>query len=381
MAAIPPPEELGPIMRRAVLEALENAPMGASAGAVLGWIASKAERTGDRVVAEVVRLDRATVLEVIEATREELEGAESLYPVARVATARDPVAVVEWVDWPTLVRGLTKCRRVQGGKLDAPGWLPVEFAAGREEYRHRSNVGAIWALVCDLDEGILLHEVQEALRGMGLRYVLHTTWSHSIDHHKARVVLPLSEPCPAFRWEAVWAAGSRWAEAHGMTVDAACKDPSRYYVLPALPADASPQRVSWFVGESRDGDLLSWRELLHEYPPAPMEERPRTALTSLGSTTQELSQEERRRRGFARGLVRHRCQQVAAQGKGGRNGRTFAAARAVGQLSVSGVVDVDWALSEIEAAAMSAGLPAKEARRAVTQGYHYGQQDGEWQWD
>ena len=58
--------------------------------------------------------------------------------------------------------------------------------------RCKSNVVALWGIVLDIDENKTIEQTIELLDG--LEYVLYTTFRHTFEKHKFRVVIPFSEP-------------------------------------------------------------------------------------------------------------------------------------------------------------------------------------------
>ena len=298
-------------------------------------------------------------------------------PVLWVDGARNAAGVVDEINWYELCARFRQPVKVAGGKVDAPGWLPVRMVEG-ETHRRRANIAALWALVVDFDghDGLTVPEMLEALRGMKWSWLLHTTWSHSPDKHKARVVFPFIEEVDAGKWAEVWAAGARWAESWGGEVDHACKDPSRLYFAPALPAGDS-RRAGWFRCEARHREMMSWRWLVaHHSPPPEKVVRRRVALASAGRDAHGLDGEMKRRRAFARAVLDRRVQllQEAQPGTGqvGRNVYAYAGARAAGSLVAAGVLDEAEAWNALAAAAEAAGLSAREAHRAINNGFTHG---------
>jgi hypothetical protein len=290
------------------------------------------------------------------------------------------------VTWRELVRGMSRPRKVQGDKLQAPWWIPATFGAevGRNgrPVRTDANVLSVWALVCDLDSGQPVYQCIEAVRQSGRRAMVHTTWSHSADNHKARVIFPLSEPCPAAEWGGVWLSGALWASRLGLQVDPKCKNPGRLYFLPALPAGRSwAEKCGLFVAQAIEGEPLDWRALQAECPPPTPVEPPRSRPVSLGLPQQALDAETRRRRAYALGIIRHRAVGLVAQGQGSRNQTLYTAGRAASQLAQAGALDLDEARAILTDAAEQAGLTRSEAARALENGITKGMQDPPWdQW-
>jgi hypothetical protein len=258
--------------------------------------------------------------------------------------------------------------------------MPVVMKPGAPLLRKSSNVSGVWAFVADLDSGAAVYHSADTIAGAGLRAVIHSTWSHSREHPKARAVFPFDEVCPVERWPDVWRSAVVWAETLGLEVDPACKDASRLYFLPSLPSEDWARAHSMFYGEAMEGDLLPWSWLLDAYP-APVKAWAPPPLANAGRCTDALRGDEGRRQKFARRLVEHRAQQLIAQGEGGRNRRLFGAGWAAAQLAVSGALDLEWAAAELMAAAEAAGLDFKEADKALRNGIARGNAAGPWHWE
>ena len=140
----------------------------------------------------------------------------------------------------------------------------------------------------------------------GYTAMMHTSWSHTPEHPKARLVFPFAEPAPVARWEQVWDAAARWAKLGGLTLDPATKDASRLYFLPAYPVgDEARRRAfrSWVRYDDAD-QLLSWRRLLLDHPHERAERGQRDAAVRLRHLVHERRgplHEERARRHDAHG--------------------------------------------------------------------------------
>ncbi len=188
-------------------------------------------------------------------------------PVAWVRHSRDPECIQTSTPWPKLAARLQTAGAIEAPTADdakrrCPGWLPVRLAEGQTR-RKNGNVAQVWALVCDLDDASL-DVLCDAARG--LRHVWHTTIRHHPTAPKARLVLPLRRPVDARDWPAVWAAGARWAGARGLSVDPACKDPSRLYYLPAVWVGGTDEVPAFAHGCDLHARPLCPDELLRDYP-------------------------------------------------------------------------------------------------------------------
>ena len=125
-----------------------------------------------------------------------------------------------------LVRALLTVREFPDitDKRALPAWSPARFIG---ETRRAIDVVELSCLVLDLDGGDV-GAVDDAW-GDSL-HVLHSTWSHTEEAPRFRLVVPLAKPVPVASWPSAWA----WATARTPTADPACKDPSRLYFRPAI---------------------------------------------------------------------------------------------------------------------------------------------------
>jgi hypothetical protein len=239
-------------------------------------------------------------------------------------------------------------------------------------------VAAVWALVVDIDEGFTggASGLSESLKAIGKSAITHTTWSHTPRQLKARVVFPFDCECPVEKWPEVWRAGQRWAATWGAKVDAACKDPSRLYFLPASRVDRAG--AGTFFHEVVEGNLLSWRWLLSSYAePAPVVPlRPR--LESAGMGPRRLEQATTQRRRFALAFLDRRADHVANAGAGARNQTLYGNARACGRHIVAGILAAGEVRASLAWAGVACGLSVKEADQTITNGLAKSEEDGPW---
>ena len=138
------------------------------------------------------------------------------------------------VSWSALSADLQRFRPHTGTKehrlRTAPLWSPVELSEPR---RASACVRNVTALVLDYDDDAAL-TVPEALeRWDGWERVGYTTWSHSEEAPRCRVVLPLFRPIPGEWWADLYRSILR---DQGRGADPQCCDPSRAYYLPAVGA-------------------------------------------------------------------------------------------------------------------------------------------------
>lgn len=133
--------------------------------------------------------------------------------------------------WDGLCAVLSRVRPVAGDKSAREEglalWSPVRLREGTS--RGNRNVEEVSCLVLDYDDGTDLHNALD--RWHGYERMVHTTWSHRPGAPRCRVVMPLTAPIAGTDWGPVIA----WVmAADGQEADAACKDSSRQFYLPAV---------------------------------------------------------------------------------------------------------------------------------------------------
>lgn len=112
-----------------------------------------------------------------------------------------------------------------------PAWSPAVYPEGVN--RSKSGVAAVTALVMDVDDGTPIEEFHRKLEGYA--YFWHTSYSHTPEHPKYRIVVFLAAPVQAAQWGELWLRAQAWMGGH---LDPATKDASRLYYLPSMPPGA-----------------------------------------------------------------------------------------------------------------------------------------------
>jgi hypothetical protein len=174
-----------------------------------------------------------------------------------------------WADWDTLVKTLTTFRICET-KDRVPAWSPVEYKAGAT--RGSAGVLSLSCLVLDYDTGAA--GIQNALNAWGSwPGILHTSWSHTKELHKFRVIMPLNKPVAREDWPGVFAWAERWTRTVEdrdkemsleeylqadwiKTIDPACKDPGRIFYVPAVRSDDWPKFATSWIPEDRPETFL-----------------------------------------------------------------------------------------------------------------------------
>ncbi|MBX7192611.1 MAG: hypothetical protein K1X94_11165 [Sandaracinaceae bacterium] len=156
------------------------------------------------------------------------------------AARRDPVAAIEAMG----LRLEDEARKKAKGELRV--WSPTLYVPGADK-RGGEHVTHLSCLVLDHDDGTRIDDA--SARWSRYFHVVHSTWSHTEEHPRFRLVLPFAHLVAARDWTRVW----QWAAAQsGHAIDGALKNPSSHYALPAVP------NLNWpRVAFSRPGALLS----------------------------------------------------------------------------------------------------------------------------
>lgn len=117
--------------------------------------------------------------------------------------------------------------------------------------------------VLDIDNGTPVEQVVSQIKGYA--YLLHSSYSHTAEYPKYRVILPLVKPSHADQWLIHWARINHW---FGNINDPAVKDQSRGYFIPCRPIGG---QCFTRIGEGRFLDINE----LPELPPEDLQNLPK----------------------------------------------------------------------------------------------------------
>jgi hypothetical protein len=197
--------------------------------------------------------------------------------------------------WRGLIKSLCSHLRLVD-KHDAALWSPARFEDGK--VRGKENVVEVSVLADDIDDGTDASTVQYWLGD--LRYVITSSYSHTPDHPKLRVVIDLTEAIPCAEYDQTW----RRANQHLMHchVDPSTKDAARMYYRPSCPllttratgrggtmpyqqiiADLNPREPNWWLYEREAAGKTTFLQVRHSDNPSLTPERmkPLEALTGF----------------------------------------------------------------------------------------------------
>ena len=122
-------------------------------------------------------------------------------------------------------RSIVKCfgrfeeRTEKGGEA----FSPVLYT---EPKRGNDYVECVTLALVDYDDGTTIAEAQE--RFSTFEFLLYTSFNHTPEHHRFRLLFPLEKPIAAKDWDCAWAHLAKLSPG----LDESCKDLARIYYLP-----------------------------------------------------------------------------------------------------------------------------------------------------
>lgn len=117
-------------------------------------------------------------------------------------------------------------RRDKDVKQDLRLWSPTLYQ-GHE--RGREGVTHVSCLVLDYDSGVKFSDVQSLYADY--YFIMHTTWSHTLDHPRYRIILPLAGCIKRENWNLFW----EWVwERSDREIDLRLKSAAANFALPAI---------------------------------------------------------------------------------------------------------------------------------------------------
>lgn len=129
-------------------------------------------------------------------------------------------------------------------------WSPAVYPPGTPK-RGTEHVLRLSCLVLDYDGGLPVSTARALWDGWWS--TLHTTWSHTPETPKFRVVLPLAKPIDAARWPELW----EWAVARGGEgLDTRTGESSRMWALPAVGSHEQLREAHTTRGPLLDPDQI-----------------------------------------------------------------------------------------------------------------------------
>ena len=112
-------------------------------------------------------------------------------------------------------------------KLKLPGWSAATFKGDR---RRTSGTEWLYAVVLDFDHGATTMAMAAAL-WVGAYVFGYSSWSHTPENPRFRLVIVLARPVTAAEYAVLWAYVADKVRAAGQEIDEACKDSARLWFL------------------------------------------------------------------------------------------------------------------------------------------------------
>jgi HNH endonuclease len=278
-------------------------------------------------------------------------GADEATPAEPAAADTFAIALFAGVDRPAVqpravsLDELTQLLgrfEVLADKRQARCWSPTRYA---DDATSRGNAGveAVSCLVFDCDR-----VEPDWARLEGYWYLAHTTYQHTPEHPRWRLVLPLVMHVPAQQWSPTW---RRAHAALCPEADPVCKDPSRQYYLPSHPPGVAAE------ARCQQGLLLD-PATLPELPPEPEPLRVRH-LAPPAVLREPTTHERRRGEAYLTRLI----DELARVPAGGRNAALNKTAWKLGQWVAAGALDQGEVEDALYGAAERNGVVADDGAR------------------
>lgn len=115
---------------------------------------------------------------------------------------------------------------------DGMGIVPAKLK-DQKLGRKSENIDTVSMIVLDIDCGMSMEEVKGVMQGT--ESVVHTTFSHTPEHPKLRVLIPLQKPVSPLHAKAIL---HQMQDRFGGRLDSACFDVAHMFYLPRCPKDA-----------------------------------------------------------------------------------------------------------------------------------------------
>lgn len=212
----------------------------------------------------------------------------------------------------------------------------------------------------DFDDDVTLDDIIGGVSllndGLGAAAYIHTTFSHTADKGKYRLVLPFAEEISPEAHPEVWKQISRVFKDK---CDPKCKDASRMHYLPSCPQSRQELAVSREI----EGPFLDVATL----PPLPKEEAPEPQETPLITETDK----------YASNAFKNEIGRLCNVTKGGRNDELNKTARRLGQFIAAGRLNRSEVEEGLFRASIANGSVADDgeaqARRTIKSGLDAGE--------
>jgi len=161
------------------------------------------------------------------------------FPVSFFKNIKNPEAKPLDVSWPELVRFFQSPRISE----DKDTILFGPYKLNENQKRANINVVEVSLFVFDIDDpqGKTADEIMDLV--VDYDAILHTTWSHTADTPRYRLILKLANPVAANQFNEVRSGFLFFNSELASIIDTACSDPARAYYLFSYPIERSHYAV------------------------------------------------------------------------------------------------------------------------------------------
>ncbi|KAF0248229.1 MAG: hypothetical protein FD167_2368, partial [bacterium] len=251
---------------------------------------------------------------------------------------------ITWGNFLSLIK-----RPVIRASKDGKAFAPATFNGNRS----KENAQETFLLVLDCDDGTPLEESMTKCKNLGYSFAIYTTFSHTQEKHKFRVVFLLATPIPANNYPQLW----QWIAKQFPNIDPAPKSTASIFYYPAIKTKDSP-----FYAESFGGKLLDWTKL----PLVAIAEEPPKQQYQQTSYNHTLT--NKAKAAYVQAALDDEVAKVRNAVEGERNDTVNKAAFALAQLLHTNLIDEITINTELESAGLASGLPISEVRATIKNG-------------
>jgi hypothetical protein len=143
--------------------------------------------------------------------------------------------------WRALCSNLS---RVNVGPKDGPGWVAAEIPDGPRKSERVLSVSLLVFDIDNKDHTITDIDLQERILSSGYRAVIHSTYNHSLENPRFRLILDISEPISPENHKALLLHVAHNLDINDF-IDKACVDSARYFYLPRCPKKSLKDYIFW----------------------------------------------------------------------------------------------------------------------------------------
>ncbi len=179
-------------------------------------------------------------------------------------TIRDTVPTYQTLSWPDACERLRAWSLISRPPSDkaagiVPAISPAEFRPGATRRKDAVIRWTFAAFDIDNDDPARSARFEDVMELVGdFPHLLHSSTKSRPDHHRLRMILPLSRPVEADTFDRFWWAANQWS---GGIFDHRTRDPSRVFFVPAA-WDGADNRFAERLG----GVPLNVDHLLADFP-------------------------------------------------------------------------------------------------------------------